>query len=211
MRLTIFGATGGTGRHLVRQALDAGHEVTAVARTPARVELRHDRLRVVRGDVLEPASIGPALSGAEAVVSAIGPGAGRGPVSIMSAGTRNIIEAMRHAGIRRLVVVSAAPIGEGDGGTLPYRLLARPLLWAVFRNAYQDMDRMEEAVRRSGTDWTIMRPPRLTNGPRRGRYRTAVNAALRRGNVVSRADLADAILRLLDDPDAVKAAIALGY
>src|ERR687887_470256 len=156
MRLTIFGATGGTGRHLVRQALDAGHEGTAVARTPARVE-------------------------------------------------------MRHAGIRRLVVVSAAPIGEGDGGTLTYRLLARPLLWAVFRNAYKDMDRMEEAVRCSGTDWTIMRPPRLTNGRRRGRYRTAVNAALRRGNVVSRADLADAILRLLDDPDAIKAAIALGY
>jgi putative NADH-flavin reductase len=211
LRLTIFGATGGTGRHLVRQALDAGQEVTAVARTPARMDLRHDRLRVVRGDVLDPASIAPALSGAEAVVSAIGPDGGRGPSSVMSAGTRHIIEAMQHAGVRRLIVVSAAPIGDAEGGTLPYRLLVRPLLWALFRNVYEDMDRMEESVRTSGTDWTIMRPPRLTNGPRTGRYRTAPNTALRRGNLLSRADLADAILRLPADPDAVKAAIAIGY
>jgi putative NADH-flavin reductase len=195
----------------VRQALDAGHEVTTVARTPARMDLRHDRLRVVRGDVLDPASIAPALGGAEAVVSAIGPDGGRGPTSVMSAGTRNIIEAMQHAGVRRLMVVSAAPIGDGEGGTLPYRLLIRPLLWALFRNTYEDMDRMEATVRTNGTDWTIMRPSRLTNGPRTGRYRTALNAALRRGNLLSRADLADAILRLLADPDAVKAAIAIGY
>jgi hypothetical protein len=112
----------------------------------------------------------------------------------------------------RLVVVSAAPVSDDlKGTTLPYRRLARPLLWALFRSAYADGARMEEEVAGSGLDWTILRPPRLTDKPRTGRYRLAVNGNLRRGDVISRADLADAILRLLDDPDAVKASVGIAY
>jgi putative NADH-flavin reductase len=211
MHITIFGASGGTGRQLVQQALAAGHQVTAVARMPARIDSQHERLRVVRGDVLEPASIAPAVAGADAVVSAIGPVRGE-PTGVQSAGTRNILQAMRDAGIQRLVVVSAAPVnGDDQGTTLPYRRLVKPLLWALFRHAYTDMARMEEEVRNSGVDWTIMRPPRLTDKRRTGRYRLAVNGNLRRGYTISRADLADAILRVLGDPDAVKATIGIAY
>lgn len=212
MRLTIFGASGKTGRRLVEQALAAGHEVTAVVRDPAGLPVRHDRLAVVGADVLDPEAIEPAVAGADAVVSALGPRPPRNRSSIMSAGTASILDAMRAAGTSRLVVVSAAPVaGDDRGATLPDRLLARPLLRALLRGLYADMAVMEDIVRRSGMDWTIVRPPQLTDGPRTGTYRRATDANLRRGYRISRADLADAILASLQDPDAVKATIAVAY
>ena len=212
MRLTIFGATGATGRRLVEQALDAGHHVTAVVRDPAKLPVRHDRLAVLVADVLDPAAIQPAVAGADAVLSALGPRSPRNRSSIMSAGTASILDAMRAAGTSRLVVVSAAPVATDDHGTtLPYRLLMAPLLRALLRGLYADMAVMEEATRRSGMDWTIMRPPWLTDGPRTGTWRQARDTNLRRGNRISRADLADAILAGLHDPDTVKATIAIAY
>jgi putative NADH-flavin reductase len=212
MRLTIFGASGQTGRHLVTQALDAGHHLTAVVRDPTRLPVRHQRLEVVTADVLDPAAIEPAVAGADAAVSALGPRSYRTAPSIISAGTASILAAMRAAGTSRLVVVSAAPVASDDHGTtLPYRLLVGPLLRALLRRGYADMTLMEQATRRSGVDWTILRPPRLTDGPRTGTWRQATDANLRRGYRISRADLAAAILASLDDPDTVKATIAVGY
>jgi putative NADH-flavin reductase len=211
MRLTIFGASGKTGRHLVGQALEAGHTVTAVVRDPARLPIRHDRLLVAVADVLDPAAIEPAVADADAVISALGPRSYRGPSSIISAGTASILQAMRATGTSRVVVISAAPVATDDHGTtLPYRLLVG-VLRALLRRAYADMAVMEEETRRSGTDWTILRPPRLTDGPRTGTWRQAKDANLRRGYRISRADLAEAILASLDDPDTVKATIAIGY
>jgi uncharacterized protein YbjT (DUF2867 family) len=98
-----------------------------------------------------------------------------------------------------------------DGGdTLATRLLKR-VLWVAFRPVYTDMARMEDEIRRSGLDWTIVRPPRLTDRPATGRYRTAINRSVRRGNFIGRADLADAILKLLDDPASIRSAIGIGY
>jgi len=212
VRLTIFGASGATGRQVVEQALGAGHDVTAVVRDPAKLPLRHRRLSVVVADVLDPAAIEPAVAGADAVVSALGPRSDRNRSSIISAGTASILDAMREAGTSRLVVISAAPVaGDDHGTTLLDRLLARPLLRALLGGLYADMAAMEEATRRSGTDWTIMRPPWLSGGPRTGAYRQARDANLRRGYRISRADLADAILASLRDPDAVKATIAVAY
>jgi putative NADH-flavin reductase len=111
-----------------------------------------------------------------------------------------------------VVVISAAPVATDDHGTtLPHRLLAGPLLRTLLRGLYADMAIMEDTIRRSGTDWTIMRPRQLTDGPRTGTYRQAEDSNLRRGYRISRADLADAILASLDDPDTVKATIAIGY
>jgi putative NADH-flavin reductase len=212
MRLTIFGASGGTGRQIVEQALAAGHDVTAVVRDPARVGMRHDRLELVVADALDPVAIAPAVTGADAVVSALGPRSSRAPSSIMSAGTASILDAMRAAGTSRLVVVSAAPVAtDDDGTTVPYRLLMAPILRALLRRLYADMAVMEEAIKHSGMDWTIVRPPRLTDGPMTGTYRRAVDTNLRRGYRISRADLADAILASLDDQDTVKRTIAIGY
>jgi putative NADH-flavin reductase len=212
MQLTILGASGKTGRRLVEQALDAGHTVTAVVRDPTRLPLRHQRLQVVVVDVLDPAAITPAVAGADAVISALGPRPPRNRSSIMSAATASILAAMRATGTSRLVVISAAPVATDDHGTtLAYRLLARPLLRALLGGLYADMATMEDTIRRSGVDWTILRPPWLFDGPRTGSYRQAKDANLRGSNRISRADLADAILASLDDSDTVKATIAIGY
>jgi putative NADH-flavin reductase len=212
MRLTIFGASGQTGRHLLKQALADGHTVTAVVRDPARLPARHQRLKLVVADVLDPAAIQPAVAGADAVVSALGPHPPRNRSSIMSAGTASILHAMRATGTSRLVVISAAPVASDDHGTtLPYRLLVAPLLRTLLGGLYADMAIMEDTIKRSGTDWTIMRPPWLSDGPRTGTWRQAKDSNLRRGSRISRADLADAILASLDNPDTIKATIAIGY
>jgi putative NADH-flavin reductase len=212
MRLTIFGASGKTGRHLIEQALEAGHTVTAVVRDPARLPVRHDRLEVVTADVGDPAAIGPAVAVADAVISALGPRPPRNRSSIMSAATASILHAMRAAGTSRVVVVSAAPVASDDHGTtLPYRLLLAPLLRALLRGMYADMAVMEDTIKRSGTDWTILRPPWLSDGPRTGTWRQAKDSNLRGGSRISRADLADALLASLHDPDTVKATITIGY
>ncbi|GAA2719127.1 SDR family oxidoreductase [Actinocorallia aurantiaca] len=208
MRLTVFGATGGTGQHLVRQALDAGHHVTAVVRNPGGLP-RHPLLETVVADVMDSAVIGPALTGRDAVVSALGP-RGKGETTVCSDGARSISTAMRAAGGRRLIVVTASGhiVDEGDG---PFtRNLVKPLLGRFLREAFADFVRTEQVVRDSGLDWTLMRPPRLTDGDPRP-YRTAVDRNVRGGITLARADLAHAILNVLDDSTTVGRTVALGY
>jgi putative NADH-flavin reductase len=203
MKLTIFGATGATGTCLAGQAVAAGHEVTAVVRDPARLAAAgRDRMRVITADVMDPAVIGAAVAGADAVVSAIGP-RGTGRTTVSQDSVRSIIGAMGEAGTRRLLTVSGSVVtDEGEGAVMSYVL--KPLVRAtVLRHVCADMRRAEELVRGSGLDWTIMRPPRLTDRPATGAYRTAIDRNLARGYTVSRADLAACILGLVDDPAAV--------
>ncbi|GAA2299813.1 SDR family oxidoreductase [Nonomuraea roseoviolacea subsp. roseoviolacea] len=207
----MFGATGRTGWRVVGQALHAGHEVTAVVRDPAALE-RHNlggpRLTVVRADVMDPAAIRPAVAGHDAVVSAIGP-RGSGPTTVCADSIASIMEAMAAEGVRRLVAVSASGfVREGDGPLT--RLVAKPILNRVLRHAFADMRRMEDLVRASGLDWTIVRPPQLTEGPRTGSYRSAIDRNVRGGVRVSRADLADCVLRCLDERGPLHAALAIG-
>lgn len=150
--LLVIGATRGTGQQVMRQALAAGHTVTALARDPARIDAQHERLHVMRGDVLDPATLAPALMGQDTVISALGATTGRRPTTLWSDGMSNIIGAMRAAGVRRLVAVSAGPLGRDDGDTLAARLLMKPLLWAILRQPYTDLARMEGAIRESGLD-----------------------------------------------------------
>jgi putative NADH-flavin reductase len=211
VKLAIFGATGGTGTLLVQQALAAGHDVTAVARTPARLELRHDHLRTLRGDVLDLASVEEAVRGQEAVMSCIGGTTDQKPVTLYSVGTGNLLRAMRAAGVRRFICISANPLEVGNGDVLLDRLVLKPVVRAIFKESYADLTRMEAEVRRSDLDWTIMRPPRLTDRPPTARYRIAFDRNLPRGRFISRADLAGAMLRLLDDSQSVHAAVTVAY
>jgi len=214
LKLLVIAASRGTGRQVMQQALAAGHAVVALARDPTRIDVPHDvpdqRLSVVRGDVLDPASLAPAMVGQDAVISSFGV-TSRRPTTLYSDGMRNIIQAMRATGARRLVAVSAWPLSGDDGDTLPSRLLLKPLLWALLRPVYADMATMEDEIRQSGLDWTIVRPRRLTDKPPTGHYRMALNRSVRGGYTISRADLAAAILTLLDDPTARHAAIGIGY
>src|SRR5207249_2568385 len=140
MRLTIFGATGGTGRQLVEQALDAGHEVTAVLRDVSRLPVEHQRLSRIRADVLDPGDIEPAIEASDAVFSALGVRPGGQFVPVCAPGVVSIIKAMQAAGVRRLVCVSAAPIPDHDpGDRLLYRLTVKKVLRAVLRKGYADL------------------------------------------------------------------------
>lgn len=211
MHLTVFGSTRGTGAHVVRLALEAGHTVTAAARDPARVQVSHERLRTIRADVLDPASLASSVHGADAVVSTLGAANGRQPTTVYSAGVTNILDAMRTADVRRFLGVSAVPVAPRDQFGPVERLVVYPVLHRFFGALYADMARMEHLLQHSDADWTIVRPPRLTDGARTGQYRSAVNHHLRGGHSISRSDLAAAILDLLDDPGAVRATVAVAY
>lgn len=209
--LTVFGATGGTGAHLIRGALAAGHTVTAVARDPTRVPITDERLRTVRGDVLDRTSLQNSIDGADAVISALGAGIGRKPTTVYSTGVTNILNLMSSVGVHRFVGISALPVTPRDQVDTLHRLVLFPLLYRFFGGSYADMARMEQLLQQSAAEWTVMRPPRLTNGPATGRYRTALNEQLPRAGKISKADLADAMLGLLNDPGATRATVAIAY
>ena len=209
MKLTIFGATGATGACLVGQALAAGHDVTAVVRDPARLAVPDRRqLRTVTADVMDPTSISPAVAGANAVISAVGP-RGTGPTTVIQDSVRSIIAAMQATGTRRLLEVSGSIVA--DEGESPYlRYLLKPVVRRTFlRHVCADMRRGEEEIRDSDLDWTIFRPPSLTGKAAQGTYRTALDRNLPHGFTISRADLASCMLKLLDDPATVHRHISI--
>lgn len=205
-RLVVFGATGGTGEALVEQALAAGHTVTAVARRPEAVTLRHPRLRVLAGDVLAPASVDAAIVGQDAVLSALGAYA-RVPVTVCREGVANMLAAMARHGVRRILCVSAT--GIGDGATLPWhlRMFMRHILQPLLRHPYDDLRAMEATLQASDLDWTIVRPPRLTNGPRTGVVRHAIGEPLVGATHIARADLAGFMLARLDDRSLLRTSV----
>ena len=215
MKLAIVAATGGIGRQILDQAVAGGHEVTAVVRNPKNLSQPVPTVTADLAAGVDPAVLESAVSGADAVVSGLGPRS-NAEAGIASRGTRAIIAAMQATGVRRLVVVSAAPIGTvpspgrpkpprhdpGDGFFM--RHLFSHVAKTLFREHYADLAVMEDLVRDSGLDWTLVRPPRLTDGPPTGTYRTAFGRNIRGGWKVSRADVADYMLRVLDQPETIK-------
>ena len=200
MKIIVFGPTGGTGMQVVEQALAAGHAVTAVARRPEAVTTKHPNLRVVKGDVLEPASLTDVLKGAEAVVSALGSHSGRHPTEVYSRGMKNIRAAMKAAGVRRVVALSAVPVSRPEEKSFVDRYLVHPLLGLFFKGSYDDLRRMEADLRTvNDVNWTVLRPPRLSNKPAKRDDRMAVESQLKGAEDISRADLAAAMLKVIED------------
>ncbi len=194
MKLVIFGATGGTGQEVVRQAVEGGHTVTAFVRDPSRLNDENGQVKVIAGDINDPEAVAEAVSGQDAVVCALGSRELKA-TSVRTDGTINIIQAMQNKNLKRLVVVSAMGIGE-SWDTLP---LASKLFFAtVLRSARIDHESQESAVRESGLDWTIIRPSGLTDGPRTGEYQFGENIKTNSSSI-SRADVADLILKSLKD------------
>ncbi len=218
MKLTIVAATGGIGRQLLEQAIAAGHDVTAVARKPQDLAVA----RAVAADLasVDPAALQPAVAGADAVLSALGPRT-KADAGVAARGTKVITQAMRAAGVRRIIVVSAAPIGTipspgrphpprhdpGDGFIIRY--VADPVVKRALREHYADLARMEDILRAGDLDWTAVRPPRLTDKPATGRYRTAYGQNLRRGVFISRADVARYMLSALENAETFRQTVGI--
>lgn len=313
MRITVFGATGGTGTQFVHQALAAGHHVTAVVRDPSRLVLPSDpdslevrraaasgqatsgqpapghaapsqpasgqatsrqlasghaapgqatsrqappgpgtvasvrgstvgvdvrgvagpglvaerddaarpaprpdaqsgeqRLTVVVADVMDPQAIEGVVAGAEAVVSAMGH-RGKGPTTVCEDSIASVLRAARASGTPRIVMVSAAGMVV-DGGDGPVtRYLVKPILGRVLRDAFTDMRAAEARLSDTELDWTIVRPPMLTDKPWTGTYRVSLDRNLRGGRSIARADLADYLLRAIPDGTTVRHSVAVAY
>jgi putative NADH-flavin reductase len=212
MKLTIFGATGGIGRQALEQAIAAGHDATAVVRHPQKLAGTQARVAIADVSDADPAALYSAVSGADAVLSGLG-ARSKADVGVAWRGTAAISKAMEAAGVRRIVVVSAAPIGTvpspgrpepprhdpGDGFMI--RNVAFPILRSAFRENYADLAQMEDVLRESDLDWTVVRPVRLTDKPLTGKYRTAYGQNVRHGLFISRADVAHCMLRVLAEPE----------
>jgi putative NADH-flavin reductase len=169
-RVLIVGATGGTGRRLVAQALERGYAVTALVRDPAKLVVDHPRLTVVAGNVLDAAAVGRAMDGQEAVLSALGHKRFFWPTRILSVGTRILLAAMEAHDVRRLVCVTSLGIGDGAGRMgLPYTLFTIPVVLPFY---FWDKTRQERLVAASDVEWVIVRPGALTDGEQRGVRRT---------------------------------------
>jgi putative NADH-flavin reductase len=193
----ILGPTGGTGRQLVTQTLDAGHVVTAFARRPERLAQRHERLRVIAGSVTDGGSaLAEAVRGQDAVISALGRGTSFKAHGLMQQSIPAVLSAMRTHGVRRFIFTSAIGVGETiRDAPLFSRLMMRFLL----SDLYADKAAAEAMIRRSGLDWIIVQPVQLTNGPLTGTYRAGERLPLRGIPRISRADVAHFILGQLGE------------
>lgn len=207
MKITVIGATRGVGRKLVELALARGHEVSAVARDPAALGLKHPKLRVFRGDALDRSSLDAAVRGSEAVLTALGT-LDRAS-TVRSEGTRNAVEAAKTAGVRRFACVSA--IGVGDSKLQAQRssfVFGRIIMPLLLSKPFADMARMEDTVRGSGLDWTIVRPTGLTDKP----PKKSVKAVLDNGKVgseISREDVASFLLDAVEKDQYVGSAVSV--
>jgi putative NADH-flavin reductase len=222
MKLAIFAATGGIGRLILDQAIAAGHDVTAIVRNPAKLPAGVDSVAVDLA-AADPAVIEAAIAGSDAILSGLG-AVSKAETGVATRGTKAIIQAMKAADVRRIVVVSAAPIGTmpsphnpnppkhdpGDGFVM--RHVLSPMIKTILRQHYTDLAMMEDALVESGLDWTIIRPPQLTDKPLTGTYRTAYGQNLRGGTKISRADVAHLMLQVLQQrPEAVKSIMGVAY
>lgn len=207
MNLLVVGATGGTGRQLVVQALERGHRVTALVRRPRPEDERADVV-TVRGNVLDPASLVLAVRGQDAVLCALGHKRWLGPTRILSTGIRNLIEAMAAHGVRRLVCETALGIADAWWQMgLSYTCFVRPVILPFY---FWDKVRQEEVIRASDLAWTIVRPGALTNGPRRSRYRHGPRVGHWLWTVrISRADVAAFMLDQLTDDRYLRGAVGV--
>ena len=250
MNLLIFGATGGTGRALVEQALHQGHTVTAFARNPSKVRATHSNLRVVKGDIASYESVESALRGQDAALSALGVGVRAWPLvtvvvitqvirrlfhligpigwlvrlgipllayfilfrrtSTLSEGTKNIVRAMEKVGVKRFVCESSLGIGDSKGQLgLLFNYLMIPLF---LRNIFADKEVQEQVIKQSNLDWVIVRPGRLTNGPRTGNYKSGFSTSDTSIQAkISRADVADFMLQQIIAEAYLKKTPGLSY
>ena len=195
MRITVFGATGGTGNQVVQQALEAGHEVTAFVRDASRLTIQNEHLSIVTGDAFDADRVAQAVHGQDAVVCALGSGNDLKKTTVRTTGTENIINGMQTHDVKRLMVVTAMGVGESwDDLSLMNKFFFAVLL----RSTRADHESQETVVKESGLDWTIIRPSGLTDQPQTGEYDVGERISANTSQI-SRADVAALILKELEE------------
>ncbi|WPU97810.1 SDR family oxidoreductase [Mucilaginibacter sp. cycad4] len=208
--IVVLGANGGIGREVVKQALAEGHYVTAILRTPKKLTITHENLKVIQGNILDPKSLLEAFEGNDIVVSAIGNNSIK-KTTLFSEGSKNVIEAIEFIGINRAFFISASGIDVNPTHSWIVRFATKYILQTILRNVYADQVLMENLIKKSRIDWTIVRPPKLLDKPKTGLYRVSTQGFLNNGLSISRADVAHFILNNLDNSNTVHKTVEIAY
>ena len=195
MKIVLFGASGKFGIQILEQALDAGHIVTAFVRTPSKMQIQHPNLTLFQGDATDAEAVDKAISGQDAVISALGPS--RPPVPyMMETAAKNIVAGMKKHGVQRLVSTAGAGVRQPQDEPKFIDLFMMALLNVLVKNVLLDVKENVKVIQASDLDWTITRFPRLVDGERTGRYRVGY-VGKDSGTQISRADGADFVLKEL--------------
>jgi putative NADH-flavin reductase len=209
MKIVIFGATGGTGKHVVQQALEAGHQVTAFVRSPSKLEIEHSNLSVFQGDVTVAEKVEQVIAEQEAVISTLGPT--RPPVpGMMETAAKNIVAAMDKHGLKRLISTTGAGVRDPQDQPKFFDKVMKTLLTLMARDVLRDSEANVNIIRASDLDWTIVRFPRLMDGEHTGKYREGY-IGKDSGSQISRADGADFILKELSKEEYLQSAPIVSY
>lgn len=207
MKIAIFGGTGRTGKHLVEQALAKGYQVNLLARNPQKVNIQSDSLTVFPGDVKHAGAVEATLEGTQAVLSALGPTSNE-PEFAVSQGMKNILDGMQKQGVKRLIITAGAGVGDPKDEPKLFNHVMNFLLKLMAKNVLADMSKVVDMVRKSDSDWTIVRLPMLTDDPKTGVVKASyVGKGM--GARITRADIADFMLAELENGDYIHDAPAI--
>jgi putative NADH-flavin reductase len=207
-KVLILGGTGGTGKHLVLQALAAGHDVTVLVRDPARLPAGSDRVHVATGDATDAAAVGAVVRGQDVVVSTLGVGNSLKSNGLITKAAPAVVDAMTQAGVRRLVWTSAYGVAE------TYRdvpLIPRIMIAVLLRDLYADKTAGEAAIQSSRLDWTLVHPSTLGNRPPTGGCRVGERLTMRGLPTIARADVADFLVKQIEDPSFLRKHVLISH
>ena len=212
MKITIFGATGATGKKVVEQALELGHEVKAFVRNPEKMDISNKKLTLVKGDVTNQKEVEQAVESTDGVIVAIGASPDMHADIVMEQGTKNIINAMKKHGAKRIIVQSSyAMSGSPEGIEFMKKMGMGEKQIAMVKPVLDDKTKQEEAIQASGLKYTIVRPLMLNDELKTGKYRVGENLDVKVGDAISRADVADFMLKILTSNEFVGKIVSLSY
>ncbi|MGY3211831.1 NAD(P)-dependent oxidoreductase [Mucilaginibacter sp. HD30] len=208
--IAVLGANGGIGKQVVMQALIAGYDVSAILRTPDNLTIQHPNLKVIQGDIMRAGTLDEHLKGKDVIISAIGKNSFK-KTTLYSQGSKNLIESMERTGVKRAFFISASGLDVNPKHPLLVRLATKYILQLILRNPYADQRSMENIIKQSNIDWTIVRPPRLLDKSLTGNYRMSTNGFLENGLSISRADVAHFIVNNLGNEVIIKKTVEVAY
>lgn len=211
MKIILFGGTGGTGKLVANQALQAGHQVTVIVRNPKAFTIQHKNLEIIKGDVFQLTTFEDYLKDKDVVVSCLGVGNSTKPTTVYSDGITNIINAMNKNMLTRLICISAGAVIVPPKGSFISNFFIKNILQKIFKHLYADMLRMEKIVKATSLNYTIVRPPWLRDTKHTGIYRISINEHLQNPTKISRADLADFIVTHINDAKINNSTVELSY